>query len=338
MKAPWIPTKYSDSDPIMDAAATVQSRESANPFGGALLAGLGVFAGFCSGFLGIGGGLVIVPGLMILLDYPIKRALGISVVSIVPVSVVAVITELVVRGGNIHWRTAVVLAASSLLGSVFGGQILRRIPDAPLRWLFAGSLLFAAGRMLMATWAAADPRAWLALSSLSPLGTALTMPVGVLAGITSTLFGLGGGVVTVPCLSLMFRDVGFHAARATSLATIMPTSAFAAYQHQRVGTIDFAVARRLVPPALLGAVLGVLVVNVLSTGAARGLFAAFVALAAVRVLPLSRAARGGTPERSRQERATRVDTCRTGEPRRTREDGFATDRIRQSARKQPLLR
>jgi hypothetical protein len=208
----------------------------------------------------------------------------------------------------------VVLAAGSLLGSVFGGQLLRRIPDAPLRWLFAGSLLVAAGRMLMAMWAA-DPRAWLALSSLSTLGTALTMPVGVLAGITSTLFGLGGGVVTVPCLSLLFLDFGFHAARATSLATIMPTSAFAAYQHQRAGTIDFAVARRLVPPALLGAVLGVLVVNVLSTGAARGLFAAFVALAAVRVLPLSRVARGAAPGRSRQGRATRVGEVRTGEPR-----------------------
>lgn len=327
-------TKYSGSDHIVHPASTVPSR--------AVLAGLGVFAGFCSGFLGIGGGLVIVPGLMILLDYPIKRALGISVVSVVPVSVVAVITELVVRGGNIHWRTAMVLAAGSLLGSVFGGQILRRIPDAPLRWLFAGSLLVAAGRMLMAAWAA-DPRAWLALSSLSTLGTALTMPVGVLAGITSTLFGLGGGVVTVPCLSLMFRDFGFHAARATSLATIMPTAAFAAYQHQRVGTIDFAVARRLVPPALLGAVLGVLVVNVLSTGAARGLFAAFVALAAVRVLPLSRVARGGTPGRSRQGRGTRVGEVRTGEPRRTSEDAFAplgdtrmaADRMRQSGGKQP---
>lgn len=47
---------------------------------------------------------------------------------------IGVITELVVKGGNIDWRTAAVLAAGFLLGSVFGGQCMRRIPDTPLRW------------------------------------------------------------------------------------------------------------------------------------------------------------------------------------------------------------
>ena len=144
----------------------------------------------------------------------------------------------------------------------------------------------------MATWAAGS-HPWLSVSSLSTLGTVLTMPLGVLAGVTSTLFGLGGGVVTVPCLSLLFQDFGFHAARTTSLATIMPTSAFAAHQHQRLGTIDFAAARRLVPPALLGSGLGILVVNLLPTGSARVLFAVFVALAAFRVLPLRRKIQSG---------------------------------------------
>ena len=251
-----------------------------------LLGAVGLMAGFASSFLGIGGGLVIVPGLMIGLGYPIKRAVGISVVSVVLVSLVGVVAELVVKGANIHWRTAVVLTVGSLIGTTLGGRLLRRLPDAPLRWLFAGSLLVTAGRMLLST-CAGDGSGGLALSSTSALGTAIAVPVGMLAGISSTLFGIGGGIITVPCLALFFQDFGFHAARATSLATILPTSAFAAYQHERMGTVDFAIVRCLVPPALLGAVLGVVAVNFLAAGSARVFFAAFVALAALRVLTLT---------------------------------------------------
>jgi uncharacterized protein len=273
------------------------------------LAPLGIGAGFLSGFLGIGGGLVIVPALMLGLGYPIKRAVGISLATIVPVSMVAVLTDLGVKRGNINWTMAVALTAGSLLGSAVGARLLRRLPDRPLRLLFGSALLVAAYRMMPALTAGGG--GLMLLGQHPGVGDALALPIGALAGVSSTLFGLGGGIVTVPCLSVLFRDVTFHAARATSLVTIMPTSAFGAFQHQQMGTVDFAVVRRLIPTALFGAVLGVVSVNYIAAGQCQTAFAAFLALTAVRLLLGGRpdatstapAGRGATPGNPRLVKA-----------------------------------
>lgn len=246
------------------------------------LAALGIGAGFCSGFLGIGGGLVIVPALMLGLGYPIKRAVGISLATIVPVSIIAVLTDLSVKRGNIQWTMALALTLGSLLGSLLGARLLRRLPDTPLRLLFASALLLAAYRMMPAFGVSGSG---LMLFGEHPgIGDTLALPIGALAGVSSTLFGLGGGIVTVPCMSLLFRDVAFHAARATSLVTIVPTSAFGALQHQRMGTVDLPVVRRLMPTAVIGAVLGVVSVNYVAAGACRTVFAVFLAVTAARLL------------------------------------------------------
>jgi uncharacterized membrane protein YfcA len=222
---------------------------------------------------------------MIVLHFPIKRAVGISVVTVALVSLVAVFAQMIINGHHVHWRTVGMLTLGSLLGSVLGANLLRRLPDTPLQFLYAGSLLFVSARMVVST-SAGDTYGALALSSTSVLGMMIMLPVGVLAGLSSTLFGIGGGIVTVPCLSLLFQDLGFHAARATALATICPTSAFAAYQHERLKHVKYSVARWLIPPGFLGAVLGVAMVNVLPSGPARTIFAAVLVLAAVRVLML----------------------------------------------------
>src|SRR5215469_8099153 len=241
------------------------------------LAALGLLAGLASGFLGIGGGLIIVPGLVLLFSYPIKRAVGVSLTTGVLVALVAVLVELVVKGTNIHLTMALVIAAGSLLGSAIAARLLPRLGDRTLRMLFAGCLLIASYRMLMCA-RAGDGAALMRLSAASPLAHLLMLPTGVIAGVTSTLFGIGGGIVIVPCLSLFFHDVPFHSARATSLTTILPTSSFGAYQHYQMGHVDVAVAWQLIPTALVGAALGVVLVNFMAPGPARMVFAVFLLL------------------------------------------------------------
>jgi uncharacterized membrane protein YfcA len=253
------------------------------------LAALGLLAGLASGFLGIGGGLIIVPGLVLLFSYPIKRAVGVSLTTAVLVALVAVLVELVVKGTNIHVTMALVIAAGSLLGSAIAARLLPRLGDRTLRMLFAGCLLVASSRMLMCA-RAGDGAALTSLSAASPLAHLLMLPIGVIAGVTSTLFGIGGGIVIVPCLSLFFHDVPFHAARATSLATILPTSAFGVYQHYQMGHVDLAVARQLIPTALAGAASGVVLVNFVASGPARMVFAIFLLLVAARLLVTGRTA------------------------------------------------
>ncbi len=249
---------------------------------GIVLASLGLAAGFLSGFFGIGGGLVLVPALMIVFGLPIKRAVGISLVTIVAVSSVAVVAELAVKRTNIHWGIGIALTAGSLAGSVIAAKLLRWLPETPLRIAFACCLLISAYRLSAGTHGG-DGDGLLALAGGSLLGYGLALPVGGLAGLSSTLFGLGGGIVTVPSLALLFRDLPFHAARATSLLTIVPTSTVGAYQHYRLGTADVSSAVRMMPTAVLGAVAGVVAVNVLPGAPCRLAFAVFLALVAARL-------------------------------------------------------
>ncbi len=247
-----------------------------------VLAATGLAAGFASSFLGIGGGLIVVPVLMALLDFPIKRAVGTSLATIVFVSAVGVVTESVVKWSNIHWGLALVLTAGSLAGSWLGGKALRRLPEGPLRACYTVFLALAAWRMF-ASAGTGDGAGLLTASGAPAAAAALSVAAGVLAGISSVLFGIGGGIVIVPALSLIFADFTFHAARATSLVTIIPASAFGAWQHRAMGTVDPGAARRLVPFGLAGAVLGVLSVNRLPARPCRLAFATFLILAAVRL-------------------------------------------------------
>jgi hypothetical protein len=197
------------------------------------------------------------------------------------------VTEAIVKRGNIHWTMGVVLTVGSLLGSWVGGKILARLPETPLRITYTAFLAFAAYRMF-ASAASGEGMGVLSLERSSLIGYGLAIGAGVLAGLSSILFGIGGGIVMVPALSLLFRDFPFHAARATSLVTIVPTSAYGAIQHWGMENVDLPVAKRLVPAGLLGAVAGVLTVNRLPARPCRIAFAVFLVAAAARLLTLRR--------------------------------------------------
>ena len=254
------------------------------------LAALGLAAGFASSFLGIGGGLVIVPVLMIAWGYSLKKAVGTSLATIVLVSLVGVTTEALVKWSNIHWSLALVLTVGSLAGSWVGGKALPYIPETPMRVAYSAFLGFSAYRMFAAA-RAGEGMGSLELASAPVAAAAVAIAAGALAGLSSVLFGIGGGVVMVPALSLLFRDIPFHAARATSLVTIVPVSLFGAVQHRRLDNVETRAVRWMVPAGLAGAVAGVLVVNRLPARPCRIAFGVFLIAAAVRLLTLRREAR-----------------------------------------------
>lgn len=85
---------------------------------------------------------------------------------------------------------------------------------------------------------------------------------GLLTGVLSGLFGVGGGGILVPVLYEVFgafgvtEDVRMHLAVGTSFAIIIPTSFRAAGSHYERGSIDIAVLRLLAPAAIIGVLLG----------------------------------------------------------------------------------
>ena len=85
---------------------------------------------------------------------------------------------------------------------------------------------------------------------------------GIFAGLLAGLLGVGGGIVIVPVLFILFSYMGvptefiMHMAVATSLMTIIPISLLSARSHHRRGAVDFVILRQWGPFMLAGAAVG----------------------------------------------------------------------------------
>jgi len=113
--------------------------------------------------------------------------------------------------------------------------------------------------------------------------------VGAFAGLIAGLLGVGGGLIIVPVLALLFRrwgvadDVVMHLAIGTSLATIVLTAVSSMRAHHRHGAVDWAVFRRLTPGIVVGALLGAVIADFMPTPALRTFFGVFELAVAVQI-------------------------------------------------------
>jgi hypothetical protein len=122
---------------MLGRAAAVRER-GATP--GWHYAAVGLVAGFVSGLLGVGGGIVMVPAFTTLLGMPLKRALGTSLVVISALVVPATIVHWAL--GHIDWAIFLVLAVGAVPGARVGANIAIGAREGTLR-LAVGSFLFA---------------------------------------------------------------------------------------------------------------------------------------------------------------------------------------------------
>jgi len=108
-------------------------------------AALGLAAGFLGGMFGIGGGLVIVPGLVIWLAMDQHRAHGTSVAVIVGAATASV-TPFALRG-EVDWTSAAWILSGSMIGAYAGATLVSRIPAVWLARAFVALTIVAAIRM-----------------------------------------------------------------------------------------------------------------------------------------------------------------------------------------------
>ena len=108
---------------------------------------VGFFGGFAGGLLGIGGGAVYVPALVIVLDEPQHLAQGVSLAAVVATSIVGSLTHL--RRGNVDTTTVAWVAPVAIVAA-FGAAILADALDAAvLRRIFAVVMLYFAANMII---------------------------------------------------------------------------------------------------------------------------------------------------------------------------------------------
>jgi uncharacterized membrane protein YfcA len=115
------------------------------------------------------------------------------------------------------------------------------------------------------------------LDQLLPLALMLA-GIGAFAGIIAGMLGVGGGIVLVPAFLYAFTTLGYDGPRimqiclATSLATIVVTSARSVRAHAARGAVDAALLRGWAPSVMVGAILGVAVAGALRTPALMAIF------------------------------------------------------------------
>lgn len=116
------------------------------------------------------------------------------------------------------------------------------------------------------------------------------MLLGTLVGFLAGLLGIGGGLVIVPVLIILLPTLGIHPdivmpiALASSLASIVVTSASAVFNHHKSGNIDWRLAKRLMPLVAIGAVVGANLADMLPTKMLTTLFSTFVIALATYML------------------------------------------------------
>ena len=108
----------------------------------AKVAFIGVIAGFMSGYVGVGGGFIMVPLFVSMLGIPMRLASGTSLTAVCILAIPGVIEQAVL--GNIDYMVGIAMMAGSIPGAVVGANLVKRVPERALRFTFAAFLLLMA--------------------------------------------------------------------------------------------------------------------------------------------------------------------------------------------------
>ena len=216
------------------------------------LASLGFITGFISAFLGIGGGVILVPALVILLAFPIKQAVVTSLTVIPAMALTGIAVNFLAARENIRLDAALLMVVGSIVGARIGALLVKKVHSDILKILFA-CLMITIG--LKQAGIADFP---LSTAGEAHAGVLWLVALGLAAGISSAFFGIGGGVIMVPALNLFF-GLPMHHAIATSLTVIFPTSLAGAFFHGEFNNVRREAIMRLVPLSLAGAAAGAFV-------------------------------------------------------------------------------
>ena|SRR6202035_3931842 len=243
-----------------------------------LIVVLSLTVGVLVGLLGIGGGVVLVPALVYLLHYDQHMAQGTSLFILLPPIGLGALWEYW-KNGQVDLRAGIYCALGFLIGGYGGGKIAVPMPSNVLKAIFGCFLMMSAVLLWRKTSAVSAPNGVDAgsskESSLRALGIFL---MAGFCGVAAGMVGIGGGVLLVPLLSLLF---GFsqHRAQGTSLiALIPPTGLLAFLAYWKAGYVDLHTGVLLIPGVFAGGILGGIMARKLNARRMGEVFAALMFL------------------------------------------------------------
>jgi uncharacterized protein len=259
---------------VTDARPATEPRTAAG--GMAKIVVVGIAAGFLSGLFGVGGGVLMVPAMVLLLAMGQRLAHGTSLAAIVPIALAGVAGY--AFEGEIDWTASLFLIVGSAgLGARIGTHLLHVLPQRALALAFAALLLVTAARMVF------DDSDAAGRPDLT-VGTALALvAVGVVAGTAAGLLGVGGGIIMVPAMVLLI-GIPAAVAKGSSLAVIIPTAVVGTRQNLKKHNADLRVAVALGLSGMISSFLASGISVDLDEQLSNRLFAALLTFVAVRML------------------------------------------------------
>jgi uncharacterized membrane protein YfcA len=208
---------------------------------------LGALIGVLLGLLGGGGSILAVPALVYGMGFDVEQAIPISLIVVAAASAVGVLPK--IRAKQVRWRMAGIFAAAGIPATVAGSAISAHLPQSVLMIGFAVVMVVAGIRMLadqgatgtackidagQVNWRRCAPR---------------SIGAGLLVGLLTGLFGVGGGFLIIPALVVVL-GVEMSTAIGTSLLIIIANSAAGIFSHLQGINVDWQVTAAFVAAAM----------------------------------------------------------------------------------------
>ncbi|WP_239442936.1 sulfite exporter TauE/SafE family protein [Gordonibacter sp. An230] len=109
--------------------------------------GIGLVAGLASGYVGVGGGFIMVPLMLSLVGIAMRQASGTSLIAVMILAVPGVVEQALL--GNIDYVAGIAVVAGSIPGAIVGARLVSVVPERMLRFVFGGFLLVAAALLVV---------------------------------------------------------------------------------------------------------------------------------------------------------------------------------------------
>ncbi|MDQ4014213.1 MAG: sulfite exporter TauE/SafE family protein [Thermoproteota archaeon] len=213
-----------------------------------ILAAVGLAAGTLGSMLGVGGGIIMVPALTFLNLTPTQAA-STSLIAVMSTSISSTIEY--ARQKRIDYTLGLEMAACAIPGGVLGAVLSEYLLEDTFKLYFGILLILTGLYILYKKSVLKDHR--VKKHSLPLQVAVFTASFG--AGIISSLFGVGGGIIFVPAM-LLVLGLTMHRAAPTSQLTLMMTAIAGVFTHSAFGHPDYLQAVVLSAGAFVGAQIG----------------------------------------------------------------------------------
>ncbi len=234
---------------------------------------LGLAVGILVGFMGVGGGVILVPAMVYLLRMDQHTAQGTSLfLQLPPLGLGALVTYW--KKGQVDLNAGLICALGFLLGGYFGSKFAIGASPKHLHEMFGMFLIVAAALLWYSPHSFQMPQE--KGNSEFPMRLFLILLMACGVGVAGGLFGVGGGVLLVPLLVVIF---GFeqHRAQGTSLVALVPPTGLLAFlNYSHAGKVDWTVGLWIIPGVFFGGMAGSKLAERLSSNRLRRVIAVLI--------------------------------------------------------------